>query len=88
VSVSTSVIELNESHTTFGKSPREQAVIGVLADLGCLGAVQIKNVLRLIPNIDQLGHAYLHPKCEFILGNTRCDGWVVEAASLFCIQLL
>ena len=88
VGVPAAVIELNEPHPTLGQTPGEQAVVGVPAGSGDVGAVHLADVLRLALHVDQVRHTHLHAESEFVLRDAGGDGRIVEAAGLFAVELV
>ena len=63
---------MNEPHAALGQPAGQQAVVGEGA-VGAFAAVHIEHVLRLVGDVDQVGHARLHAERQFVLRDARGD---------------
>src|SRR5207248_1017443 len=69
VLVPAAVEDLYEPHVALGKPACQQGTAGEAAGSVDVGAIHIKNVFRLVRDIDQLGDRGLHAKGHLVLGD-------------------
>ena len=86
VLIPAAVEQLHKRHAALEHAPREDAVVGILARLLGVLAVQVEDVIRLGLEIGQLRHAGLHTKRHFVLGNARLDFRVARRSELGLIH--
>ena len=80
------VKQLHESNVPFGQPAGEQAVGGIATRPFHIRAVRIKNALRFPREVNQVGHASLHTKCHFVLGNSSLDFIVADLFKVLMVQ--
>ena len=73
VLVPAGVHQLHEPDAPFEQPAGDQAVVRERAVLQGVGAVARERGLRLVREVDQVGHARLHPEGHLVLGDARVD---------------
>ena len=84
--VPAAVVELDEPHAALGQPPRQQAVRCERA-VAAARTIHIENARRLVAEIDQVGHAHLHPEGQLVLRDARGDLGVFDQLPLGAIEL-
>ena len=88
MSIPASVVKLDETNTAFGQPACEQTVVRIFANLRRLGAIHVQNALWFTFDVDQLWHAHLHAKGEFVLCDSCGDSWIIHGSLLSTIEPL
>ena len=81
------MVELDKTHAAFRQTPREHAVGGKGTRVAGIGTVGIQHVRWFVRQVDHLWHARLHPKRQFVVGNSGCDLGIGRACKLVLMQL-
>jgi hypothetical protein len=72
-------VNLNEAHSTFHQSPRQQAFLAEILGSIVVNTVHVLDVFGLTVHVNSFGSSGLHLVCQFVTGNAGGQIAVVNA---------
>ena len=82
------VIKLNESYSSLGKTPGQEAIRSECSRRANFFSVSVENVIRFARQISHLWHGELHPKRHLILRDPSVDFSIRRARNLQLMKFI